>query len=130
MCTTPNETCLRSFFLNVFFLPFFSGAAAPPAAAGFAINRPWSLVVGNHTSNKSSESQSFVVTKRCIAARALANDQRPKTNDAVTSSPSLFSSVLPFPYAVPCGYARWYAYAGRGRAGYDDDESRDRNRFR
>src|SRR5690348_15685034 len=37
MCTTPNETCLRSFFLNVFFLPFFSGAAAPPAAAGFAI---------------------------------------------------------------------------------------------
>jgi hypothetical protein len=29
---------LRSFFLNVFFLPFFSGAAAaPPAAAGFAI---------------------------------------------------------------------------------------------
>src|SRR6266568_1396338 len=79
MCTTPNETCLRSFFLNVFFLPFFSGAAAPPAAAGFAINRPWSLVVGNHTSNKSSESQSFVVTKRCIAARALAKDQRPTT---------------------------------------------------
>src|SRR5712672_3302045 len=37
MCTTPNETCLRSFFLKVFFLPFFSGAAAPPAAAGFAI---------------------------------------------------------------------------------------------
>ncbi len=36
----PNGTCLRSFFLNVFFLPFFSGAAAPvplPAAAGFAI---------------------------------------------------------------------------------------------
>jgi hypothetical protein len=28
---------LRSFFLKVFFLPFFSGAAAPPAAAGFAI---------------------------------------------------------------------------------------------
>jgi hypothetical protein len=28
---------LRSFFLNVFFLPFFSGAAAPPAAAGFAM---------------------------------------------------------------------------------------------
>src|SRR5216683_2446822 len=39
MCTTPNETCLRSFFLKVFFLPFFSGAAAaPPAAAGFAIS--------------------------------------------------------------------------------------------
>src|ERR1700686_1906742 len=36
--TSPGGTCLRSFFLNVFFLPFFSGAAgAPPAAAGFAI---------------------------------------------------------------------------------------------
>jgi hypothetical protein len=30
---------LRSFFLKVFFLPFLSGAAAaPPAAAGLAIN--------------------------------------------------------------------------------------------
>src|SRR5712664_2484706 len=38
-CTSPCGTCLRSFFLNVFFLPFFSGAAAPPAAAGFAIFR-------------------------------------------------------------------------------------------
>src|ERR1700746_1559196 len=40
-CTyaSPCGTCLRSFFLNVFFLPFFSGVAgAPPAAAaGFAI---------------------------------------------------------------------------------------------
>src|SRR5580658_5597333 len=36
--TKPWGTCLRSFFLKVFFLPFFSGAAgAPPAAAGFAI---------------------------------------------------------------------------------------------
>src|SRR5581483_176875 len=47
MCTTPNETCLRSFFLKVFFLPF-SGAAAPPAAAaGFAIfvlRRRWFVV--------------------------------------------------------------------------------------
>src|SRR6266550_6222197 len=34
----PCGTCLRSFFLKVFFLPFLSGAAAaPPAAAGFAI---------------------------------------------------------------------------------------------
>src|SRR6476646_11336916 len=51
MCTTPNETCLRSFFLNVFFLPFFSGAAAPAAAAGFAIFSSalgsWLLVLGN-----------------------------------------------------------------------------------
>src|SRR5580693_2689749 len=36
-CTSPWGTCLRSFFLKVFFLPFFSGAAAPPAATGFAI---------------------------------------------------------------------------------------------
>src|SRR5439155_27337239 len=39
-CTyaSPCGTCLRSFFLKVFFLPFLSGAAAaPPAAAGFAI---------------------------------------------------------------------------------------------
>src|ERR1700727_3965429 len=36
--TSPWGTCLRSFFLKVFFLPFLSGvAAAPPAAAGFAI---------------------------------------------------------------------------------------------
>src|SRR5271155_4219044 len=48
MCAMPCDTCLRSFFLNVFFLPFFSGVAgAPPAAAGFAIKfRPWSFVVG------------------------------------------------------------------------------------
>src|SRR6516165_3368171 len=48
-CTnaSPCGTCLRSFFLNVFFLPFFSGAApVPPAAAGFAIKTcPWSFVV-------------------------------------------------------------------------------------
>src|SRR5215472_13882789 len=36
-CTSQCGMCLRSFFLNVFFLPFLSGAAAPPAAAGFAI---------------------------------------------------------------------------------------------
>src|SRR5271157_6242571 len=37
-CTSPWGTCLRSFFLKVFFLPFLSGAAAPPAAAaGLAI---------------------------------------------------------------------------------------------
>src|SRR3984885_6040982 len=36
-CTSPWGMCLRSFFLKVFFLPFFSGAAAPPAATGFAI---------------------------------------------------------------------------------------------
>src|SRR3954451_15695401 len=36
ICATPCDTCLRSFFLNCFFLPFLSGAAVP-AAAGFAI---------------------------------------------------------------------------------------------
>src|SRR5215813_11927509 len=37
--TSPCGTCLRSFFLNVFFLPFLSGVAGAPAtaAAGFAI---------------------------------------------------------------------------------------------
>jgi hypothetical protein len=36
-CTSPWGTCLRYFFLNFLVLPFFSGTAAPPAAAGFAI---------------------------------------------------------------------------------------------
>src|SRR5260221_11086267 len=46
-CTSPCGTCLRSFFLNVFFLPFFSGAAVPPAAAGFAIvSVQWSVASG------------------------------------------------------------------------------------
>src|SRR5580700_8863382 len=46
-CTNPCGTCLRSFFLNVFFLPFFSGAAVPPAATGFAIvSVQWSVARG------------------------------------------------------------------------------------
>src|ERR1022692_3728667 len=38
-CTyhSPCGTCLRSFFLNVFFLLFSRGAAVPPAATGLAI---------------------------------------------------------------------------------------------
>src|SRR6266849_1903120 len=47
--TSPWGTCLRSFFLKVFFLPFFSGVAgAPPAAAaGFAIvSVQWSVSSG------------------------------------------------------------------------------------
>src|SRR6266853_6990584 len=46
--TSPWGTCLRSFFLKVFFLPFFSGAAAaPPAAVGFAIvSIQWSVASG------------------------------------------------------------------------------------
>src|SRR6476469_10478094 len=44
-CTysSPCGTCLRSFFLKVFFLPFFSGAAAPPAVAVLAIIRRFGL---------------------------------------------------------------------------------------
>src|SRR5215471_4247291 len=58
----PCGTCLRSFFLKVFFLPFFSGAApVPPAAAGFAINS--SLVV------------------RCWSFNHSGIGQRPMTND-------------------------------------------------
>src|SRR5690349_14463719 len=38
MCASPKGTFIRAFFLNVFFLPvFFSGAAAPAAAAAFAM---------------------------------------------------------------------------------------------
>src|SRR5882757_5716411 len=43
--TSPWGTCLRSFFLKVFFLPFLSGAAAaPPAAAGFAMSLKFSVL--------------------------------------------------------------------------------------
>src|SRR5262245_35555096 len=54
MWTIPNGTCLRSFFLKVFFLPFFSGDAAPPAASGFAI----------------------VILSLAVGLRSLAKDQR------------------------------------------------------
>src|SRR5712672_3707679 len=48
-CTNPCGTCFRSFFLKVFFLPFFSGAAAPAAAAtGLAIAE--FSVLGSHFS--------------------------------------------------------------------------------
>jgi len=36
----PNGTCLRSFFLKVFFLPFLSGAAAPPALGALRASAP------------------------------------------------------------------------------------------
>src|ERR1700721_2565402 len=59
MCAMPWETCLRSFFLNVFFLPFFSGAAGPPAATGFAI-----------------VFQSLLVRRSPLALAKVAKDQR------------------------------------------------------
>src|SRR6266700_7367412 len=87
MCTTPNETCLRSFFLNVFFLPFFSGAAAPAAAAGFAMKTP-SLAVGRWSLAESHIPNDHVFQQQlklklasnftCIVAAGFG--QRPKTN--------------------------------------------------
>src|ERR1700739_461894 len=56
-CTydSPWATCLPSFFLKVFFLPFFSGAAAaPPAAAGFAIKPQVSRFQGFRVSRSKS----------------------------------------------------------------------------
>src|SRR5437763_4956371 len=59
MCTTPCGTCFFSFFLNVFFLPFFSGAAAAPeTSTGFAM----SLVLG---------SQSKVLSYLCLGCGLL-----------------------------------------------------------
>src|SRR5579863_4614826 len=52
----PCGTCLRSFFLKVFFLPFFSGAApVPPAAAGFAIKPQVSRFQSFRVSRSESE---------------------------------------------------------------------------
>src|SRR5581483_3383766 len=117
MCTTPNETCLRSFFLKVFFLPF-SGAAAPPAAAaGFAIfvlRRRW-----------------FVVRKSTGACSSGVG-QRPTTNDRrriFRFLPPPSSCSRPFLYAGPCGCERSCAYAARGPEGCVDGENRDRSRF-
>src|SRR5213594_3897597 len=88
MCTTPKETCLRSFFLKVFFLPFFSGAAAPAAAAGFAMKSVlgrWLLVVGkiSHPTimhpNNSSKVTCLTVTS--IVAPGFGQQPKTKTND-------------------------------------------------
>src|SRR5580658_9448082 len=80
MCAMPWETCLRSFFLNVFFLPFFSGAAAPPAAAGFAIvfqsfavGRSWLVISCERPSSTTNDSptslsQSSSLPPLCLCA--------------------------------------------------------------
>src|SRR5580698_5045359 len=106
MCAMPWETCLRSFFLNVFFLPFFSGAAGPPAAAGFAIGF-----------------QSLLVGLWSLVARLVANDQRLMTNDCFMSSSLSSSSRLPFLCADLCEYGHWYGYVVRGLADSDDGDS-------
>src|SRR5947207_15894197 len=111
MCTTPNETCLRSFFLKVFFLPFFSGAAALVAAAGFAMKNP-SLAVG---------------------CWSLAKAHIPTTifpTTVLTSLTSLSSFGRLFLCADPCGYERWYVCADRGPASFDGAGNLDRSRFR
>src|SRR5215470_3107021 len=72
MCTTPNETCLRSFFLNVFFLPFFSGAAAPAAAVGLAIEF-LSLAVGCR----------LLAIGKTASILGFANSQQPTANSCL-----------------------------------------------
>src|SRR5208337_1852321 len=90
MCAMPWETCLRSFFLNVFFLPFFSGAAGPPAAAGFAI-----------------VFQSLVAGRWSLASANAANDQRRTTNDGLCLGRSLL-------LCRHCAFARTFPGTGVG----------------
>src|SRR5580698_9420711 len=113
--TSPWGTCLRSFFLKVFFLPFLSGvAAAPPAAAGFAIESvssgQWPMI----------SSWSVVLP---------ATDHQP-LRMLVKFSPSPSSSARPYPCADPSACGRWYAYAVRGPANPGDGGTRDKIRFR
>src|SRR5262244_750764 len=80
MCTMPNGTCLRSFFLKVFFLPFLSGAAAPvvPAAAsGFAINvfYPVLCLCGGLFLNR-NRSLARALTGACVGMGALSADRQ------------------------------------------------------
>src|SRR5450755_3822109 len=121
MWAIPCGTCFRSFFLNVFFLPFLSGAAAPvPAAAGaagFAIScsSRRSSVVGRQL-NPRFKRQILLTTE----------DRRP-----LSKSWPPISSWLPLcPYAGLFGYARWCGCVVRGPAGSGDDDSRGRNQFR
>src|SRR5579863_1828075 len=75
MCAIPWDTCLRSFFLNVFFLPFFSGAAGPPAAAGFAIvfqslvDRRWSWPWQRCQPPRTNDERQFLRLRRCLLLR-------------------------------------------------------------
>src|ERR1700677_754637 len=113
-CTSPCGTCLRSFFLNVFFLPFLSGAAAPPAAAGFAIEPQVSRFQSFRVSrSKHRNLESFETVNRFLM---------------FSMSPS--SWWRPFAYASLCEYARWYEGAVPGGASSGDEGTRDRSRFR
>src|SRR5579863_6356202 len=82
-CTYANPcgTCLRSFFLKVFFLPFFSGvAAAPPAAAGFAIK---------------PRSQSFKVSSSKVAACETLKPPNHRTYPYVFAVAFFFWATVP-----------------------------------
>src|SRR6476661_1615310 len=76
MCTTPNDTCLRSFFLKVFFLPFFSGAAAPPAAAGLAIKPQFRLSLRRRLLLLCDRSFARTFTGARVGVRTLSADRQ------------------------------------------------------
>src|SRR5690348_14677508 len=80
ICTTPWGTCLRSFFLNFFVLPFFSGVApvAPAAAAGFAI------VLGSQFSVLS-----------CPAAVLITDNRQRRTGFYVFAADFFFCATVP-----------------------------------
>src|SRR5437763_14021833 len=104
MCTTPNDTCLRSFFLKVFFLPFFSGAAAPPAvaAAGFAIVSVPSSQFPVPSGQSSVVSRQYSLPLPVI--NLLATDHW-QLATRFLPPPSSFARL--FPCADPCGYGHW-----------------------
>src|SRR5215469_9886470 len=116
-CTnaSPCGTCVRSFFLKVFFLPFFSGAApVPPAAAGFAI--------------ESVSSGQWPV----VSIRSPVPDQPLLATDhwqlATRFSLSTSSSARPFPCEVLYAYGHSCAYVGREPGGCGGGGIRDRSR--
>ena len=102
---------LALLLLERFLLAFFSGAAVPPAAAGFAM--------------KSVLSSQFPVLRKPGLNRELRTEN---WVSMFSTSPSSWS--IPFPYADLCGCARWYACAVPAPAGCGGDGSRDRSRFR
>src|SRR5580658_5583322 len=109
-CTSPCGTCLRSFFLNVFFLPFFSGAAVPPAATGLAIMSVQCSVASGQFCQGFTGHWTL--------------------NTASRFSTSLSSWSTQYLCAGPCECARWCAYAVPAPANCGGDGIRDRIRFR
>src|SRR5262249_53197120 len=119
MCTTPWGTCLRSFFLNFFCLPFFSGAAPVPAAAAFAM------------SSLSVVRCPFFVRRSHLRKCHSYGERKPENRQLFFRSlPSISSSALLCPCAVLCACERSCAYADHEPASCGDAGIRDRNRFR